>query len=330
MLLYIKNKKKKSDVIKMEQKYETVGKMRYIARNIMDLIGNTPMIKISNMTSEDYATIYAKLEWYNVGGSIKDRMALYIIEDAEMSGKLNREKTIIEATSGNTGIAYAMIAAVKKYKIKIVMPESVSIERRKIIKAYGAELVLSPGERGTAGAIELKKKMLSEEPDKYVDLDQFKNQHNILANYMTTGKEIIEQTEGKVDMVVAGIGTAGTSVGISKRMKEYNKDIKIVGIVPKLGICIQGLRNPKDSFPTELYDEKYFDEIIEISGDNITESFKMARELAKKEGLFVGMSSAVAMYVAKDKAKELGKDKNIVVIFPDNGDKYLSSCLFEE
>ena len=314
----------------MEQKYMPISKNRHIAKDITELIGGTPMIEISKMPGPDDATIYAKLEWFNIGGSVKDRMALHIIEDAERSGKLEKDKTIIEATSGNTGISYAMIAASKGYKIKIVLSESVSVERRKIIKAYGAELVLSPGDKGTGGAIEIKRKIVAENRDKYVDLDQFSNQANILAHYETTGKEIIDQTGGDIDMIVIGLGTGGTGVGVSKRLKEHNKDIKTVGVIPKLGFSIQGLRNPKDTFPTELHDEKYFDEIVEIQGEEIHDTLKTARDLAKKEGLFVGMSSGAAMYVALNKAKELGKGKKIVVIFPDNGYKYLSTCLFED
>ncbi|MEA2004228.1 MAG: PLP-dependent cysteine synthase family protein [archaeon] len=314
----------------MEQKYIPISKNRHIAKDITELIGDTPMIEISKMTGPDDAMIYAKLEWFNIGGSVKDRMALHIIEDAERSGKLEDGKTIIEATSGNSGISYAMIAASKGYKIKIVLSESVSIERRKIIKAYGAELVLSPGDKGTGGAIEIKRKIVAENRDKYVDLDQFSNQSNILAHYETTGKEIIDQTGGDIDMIVMGLGTGGTGVGVSKRLKEHNKDIKTVGVIPKLGFSIQGLRNPKDTFPTELHDEKYFDEIVEIQGEEIHDTLKTARDLAKKEGLFVGMSSGAAMYVALKKAKELGKGNKIVVIFPDNGYKYLSTCLFED
>lgn len=311
----------------MEQKKETTTK---ITQSITELIGNTPLIKIQKMTGINDAEICAKLEWFNIGGSVKDRMALYIIEDAERTGKLKKDKTIIEATSGNTGISYAMIAAMKGYKIEIVLPECVSVERRKIIKAYGAKLILSPGAKGTGGAIELKQKIISENKDKYVDLNQFCNQANILAHYETTAKEIIDQTDGHVDMVIMGLGTGGTGVGISKRMKEYNKDIKVIGVIPKLGFSVQGLRNPKESFPTELHNDKYFDEIIEITGEEIPATLEAGRNLAKKEGLLVGMSSGAAMYVAQMKARELGAGKNIVVIFPDNGYKYLSTCLFEE
>jgi cysteine synthase len=194
-----------------------------IARSVLDLIGRTPMVKINKLVSSEDAELLAKLEWYNPGGSVKDRMALYLVEAAEASGRLRKDKVIIEATSGNTGIALAMIAAVKGYRIVVVMPESVSIERRKIIRAYGADLILSPGEKGTAGAIELKRRIIEEDPEKYVDLDQFSDPANIMAHYQTTAREIIEQTSGKVDMVVVGIGTAGTGVGISMGLKEYKK-----------------------------------------------------------------------------------------------------------
>jgi len=300
-----------------------------IHENALSLIGNTPLVRINNLTEDGSATVLAKLEGYNIAGSIKDRMALYLIEDAEKSGKLDKNKTLLEASSGNTGIAMSMIAAVKGYKITIVIPESVSVERRKLIKAYGAELVLSPAAKGTGGAVELKNELLTANPDKYINLDQFKNPANILAHYETTGWEIIQQTEGKVDMVIVGIGTAGTGVGVSKRLKEYNPNIKIIGVLPELGSAIQGLRHPEELNPTQLYDKKYFDEIIEIKKELIPESLATARGLAQKEGLLIGMSSGAVMYVALAKAKQLGKDKTIVAILPDTGERYLSTPLFE-
>ena len=307
----------------------TIVKCMKVVKSIIELIGDTPMIKLNKFTQENEAEIYAKLEWYNPGGSIKDRTVKYLIEYAEACGKLDKNKIILEATSGNTGIALAMIAAVKGYKAKIIMPESVSIERRKIIRAYGAELVLSPGNKGTGGAIELKKKLLEEEPEKYVDLDQFKNPINILAHYQTTGKEIIEQMDGKLDMVILGIGTAGTGVGVSLYVKQYNPEIKVVGVMPEIGVNIQGLRNPKSSNATKLFRKDMFDEIIEISKKELGKIYEVAREVAKKEGLLVGMSSAAVLYVAKKKAKELGKGKRIVIVLPDNGMKYLSTEMFE-
>lgn len=300
-----------------------------IANNVLDLIGNTPMVKISKLVGENDATILAKLEWYNIGGSIKDRAALYLIKKAEEEGRMNPDKIILEATSGNTGIALAMISAVKGYKVAIVLPESVSVERRKIIKAYGAELILSSATKGTGGAIELKQHLLKENPDKYVDINQFKDPANILAHYETTGKEILEQSDEKVDMIVVGVGTAGTGVGISKRVKEFNPNIRIVGMTPKLGVSIQGLRNPKESYSTQLFNRDAFNEIIEITQEEMQTIFEVTRKLAREEGLFVGLSAGAIMYVALKKAKELGRGKVIVAVLPDSGMKYLSTTLFE-
>ncbi len=299
-----------------------------VSNDITGLIGGTPMVRINNMTQPGDATVYAKLEWYNIGGSVKDRMALYLMEYAEVSGRLSRDKTILEATSGNTGIALAMLAAAKGYRITIIMPESASVERRKIIKAYGAELILSPGERGTGGAIELKQKLLAENPDRYVDLDQFKDPANILAHYQTTGREILEQTRGRVDMVVVGIGTAGTGVGVSMRVKRFNPGIKIVGVTPRLGVSIQGLRNPGEPYPTRLFRREWFDEIAEIGEEEKKEAFRIARETARREGLLIGMSSGAIMLVALRKAREIGSSKTIVAVLPDGGEKYLSTELF--
>jgi cysteine synthase len=301
-----------------------------IHQNILTLIGNTPMVRINKLTSRGSAEIFAKLESYNVGGSLKDRMALYVIEDAERNGRLSRDKVLLEASSGNTGIAMAMIAGVKGYKIAIVIPESVSVERRKLIKAYGAELILSPGEKGTGGAVELKNELLARNPEKYVNLDQFKNPANILAHYETTAVEIFEQTQGRVSIVVVGIGTAGTGVGVSKRLKKYNSGIKIVGVMPKLGTVVQGLRNPEELNPTQLFDSGAFDEVIEISGELKKNVFQVSRNLARKEGILAGMSSGAVMCVALRKAEELGSDKIIVAILPDTGERYLSTDLFEQ
>lgn len=304
--------------------------MLKVANNITELIGETPLLRINKLLTKDDAALYVKLEWYNIGGSVKDRMAKYLIEYAEAAGKLDKKKVILEATSGNTGIALAMIGAVKGYKIKIVMPESVSIERRKIIKAYGAELILSPGQKGTAGAIELKQKLLKENPEKYIDINQFEDPANILAHYQTTGKEILEQTKGKLDMVILGIGTAGTGVGVSMRIKEYNPKIKIVGVTPRVGVCIQGLRNSKEPYPTKLFKREYFDEIFEIEKKDVERTFEIARKVTIKEGLLIGMSAGAIMWVALKKVKELGKGKTIVAVLPDSGERYLSTNLFEE
>lgn len=300
-----------------------------IANSILDLIGNTPMVKVNKLTRENDATIYAKLEWYNIGGSIKDRMVKYLIEYAEVSGKLSKDKVILEATSGNTGIALAMIAAVKGYKVKLIMPESVSVEKRKIIKAYGADVILSPGDKGTGGAIELKYKLLKENPELYIDLDQFSDPANILAHYQTTGLEIIKQTNGLLDMVVLGIGTAGTGVGVSMRLKEFNPRIKVVGVTSKLGVNIPGLRNPNEYNPTKLFRREAFDEIIEIGNEDLKTVIEVIKKMARKEGLLIGFSSGAIMHIALKKAKELGKGKIIIAILPDSGHRYLSTELFE-
>ena len=300
-----------------------------IHKNVLNLVGNTPIVKINKLTGENDATVLAKLEEYNIGGSIKSVMALYMIESAEKSGKLTGDKIIIEASSGNTGIAMAIIAAVKGYKITIIIPESVSIERRKLIKTYGAELILSPGEKGTDGATEIKKELIAESPEKYADLDQFKNPANALAHYNITGKEIITQTEGKVDVVILGIGTAGTGVGVSKCLKEYNPKIEIIGVMPEIGAKIQGLRNSEELMQTGLFQNNAFDKIIKIKKEEVPKTFTISKMLAQKEGILAGMSSGAAMFIALQKARELGKNKTIAVILPDSGERYLSTDLFE-
>ncbi len=301
-----------------------------IHKNVLSLIGNTPIVKINKLTGENDAMVLAKLEEYNTGGSIKSVMALYMIETAEKSGELTKNKVIIESSSGNTGIAMAIIAAVKGYKITIIIPESVSVERRKLIKAYGAKLILSSGEKGTDGATEMKKELVAEDPVKYADLDQFKNPANVLAHYSITGKEILAQTEGKVDMVVMSIGTAGTGVGVSKCLKEYNSKIRIIGVMPEIGAKIQALRNLQELKQTDLFQSGAFDEIIEIKKESVSEAFTVSKMLAQKEGILAGMSSGAAMFIALQKAKELEKDKTIVAIMPDTGERYLSTKLFEE
>ncbi len=304
--------------------------MSRVVRDVTELIGQTPLVRINRLTGPEDATIFAKLEWYNAGGSVKDRLGLYLMEYAQSAGSLDGEKTILEATSGNTGIALAMIAAVKGYKITLVMPESVSVERRKIIKAYGAELILTPGAKGTAGAIEHKRELLKQDTSKrYIDIDQFSDPANIMAHYQTTGREIIEQTNGNLDEVVVGVGTAGTGVGVSMRIREQLPHVRITGVTPKLGVSIQGLRNPGELFPTQLFRRDAFDEVVEI-GEEKEETFKVARETAKKEGLLMGMSAGAIMYVALKRARQIGKGKVIVAVLPDEGERYLSTALYED
>lgn len=300
-----------------------------IHSSILDLIGHTPMVKINKIVGPDDAQVFAKLEKMNVGGSVKDRLALYLIEDAEKKHPDIKDKTLIEATSGSTGIALAMIGAMKGYRVAIVMPEGVSTERRKIITAYGAELILSPAEEGTGGAIALKKQMVADNPNKYVAIDQHENPVNIMAHFETTAEEILQDTDGRVDMIVIAVGTAGTGIGISKKLKTHNPDIKIIGVTPQIGVSIQGLRNPKEKNSSKIFDEKYFDEMIEIPEEEVPIAYEFSRRLAREEGILSGMSSGAAMYIAAKKAQELGKGKTIITLFADSGERYLSTDLFE-
>jgi len=292
--------------------------------SVIDCIGNTPLIRIETINPMPDVTILAKLEGNNPGGSVKDRIALYMLKDAEEAGLIKKGDTILEATSGNTGIGLAMVGAAKGYRVKLVMPECVSLERRKVLEAFGAELVLSPGNEGTDGAIKLAHKILSEHPKDYFMPNQFDNCSNIKAHYETTGKEVIEQTGGKLDMFVAGMGTTGTLMGAGRRLKEYNEKIRIIGVEPFLGHRIQGLKNMQESIVPKIYTPETLDEKIKVNDED---AFETTRKLAVKEGLFVGMSSGAAMYGALRMA-ELLKHGTIVVILPDRGDRYLSTTLF--
>jgi len=294
--------------------------------NILNLIGNTPIVEIRNLNSNKNVTIYAKLEGLNPGGSIKDRTALYMIERAENRKLLTAEKAILEATSGNTGIGLALVAAVKGYKLILVMPESASEERKKILKALGAELILTPAHLGTDGAIEVVYEKLRECPDTYFVPDQHNNQDNILAHYHGTAEEIWQQTDHKVSMVVTSLGTTGTAMGIAGKLKEYNEDIRIVGVEPYLHHKIQGLKNMKESYRPGIFDIERLDEKINILDED---AFEMSRRLAREEGILAGMSSGAAMHVALQKAREMEKGL-IVVILPDSGERYLSTELFAD
>lgn len=268
--------------------------------------------------------LFAKLEGNNPGGSVKDRIALFMIEQAERAGALTKDKIILEATSGNTGIGLAMVASAKQYRVKLTMPACVSIERRRILEAFGAELILSPSEEATDGAIRLVHKIFDEEPGRYFMPNQFDNGANVLAHYETTGKEIIEQTNGRVTHFIAGMGTTGTLMGVSKRLKEYNKDIKIIGVEPVAHHRIQGLKNMSESIVPKIFDPGRIDEHYYVNDE---EAFDTTRKLAVKEGMFVGMSSGAAMHIALRKSSEL-RDGVIVVLLPDRGDRYLSTSLF--
>ncbi len=300
--------------------------MQSYKNTIIDAIGNTPLVKINKLNPFKNINIFAKLEGCNPGGSVKDRTALYLIKKAIEDGTLTKEKVILEPTSGNTGIGIAMVASVLEYKTLIVLPESVSIERRKILKAFGADILLSPADKGTDGAIDLAKEILSKTPEKYIMLDQFSNKNNILAHYETTGKEIIEQTQGNIDFFVAGIGTSGTLMGAGSRLKEHNQNIKIVAVEPVLNHKQQGLKNLREAHVPPIFDRNKVDEVIEITDE---ESFFLTKELARKEGIFVGISSGSALAGALKVAARINSG-NIVVVFPDSGFKYLSTeGLFE-
>lgn len=291
---------------------------------ILDCIGNTPLVRIENLNPNPKVEIYAKLEGCNPGGSIKDRIALYMIHAAEREGTLTKDKIILEATSGNTGIGLAMVASAKRYRVKLTMPACVSIERRKILEAFGAELILSPSEEGTDGAIRLAHSIMQEEPDKYFMPNQFDNPANVLAHYETTGKEIYEQTKGRITHFIAGMGTSGTLMGVGRRLKEFNKDIIIIGVEPIKNHRIQGLKNMTESIIPAIFDPLKLDERYIVNDE---EAFDTTRMLAIKEGIFSGMSSGAAMYMAQKKSSEI-KEGVIVVIFPDRGDRYLSTSLF--
>jgi S-sulfo-L-cysteine synthase (O-acetyl-L-serine-dependent) len=296
-----------------------------IYKNILETIGHTPMVKINTLNPNPKVEIYAKLEGVNPGGSIKDRIALKMVEQAEKEGVLTKKKTIIEPTSGNTGIALAMIGAIKGYKVEIVMSSAVSTERQKTIRAFGAKVTLTDGKLGTDGAIVKARELVKKYPKKYFMPDQFTNKYNKIAHYETTAKEIWEDTRGKIDYFVSVIGTSGTLMGIAKYLKYYNPKIKIVCAYPAKGHYIQGLKNMEEAIVPSIYDKKAIDEFINIGSE---EAFSMARKIVKKEGIFVGMSSGAAMLASYKLAKKI-RSGNIVTIFPDRGEKYLSTKLFE-
>jgi cysteinyl-tRNA synthetase len=298
--------------------------MMNVYKSILDRIGHTPLVEITRLNPNKKVRIFAKLESANPGGSIKDRTALFMIENAEKRGDLTPGKTILEATSGNTGIGLAMIAAAKGYKLCLAMSEAASEERKKILRALGAELVFTPASQGTDGAIEVAYRMLREQPDRYFGTDQFNNEDNIAAHYFGTAQEIWDQTGGGVTAVVATLGTTGTAMGLSQRLKELNPRIQIIGVEPYLKHKIQGLKNMRESYRPGIFDKKRLDEKVNILDED---AFEMARRLAREEGILAGMSSGAAMFVAAQKAREM-EEGLLVVIFPDSGERYLSTELF--
>lgn len=282
------------------------------------------MIKLKNlMPHKKEVNIFAKLEGQNPGGSIKDRAALYMIEQAEQRGELDKNKIIIEATSGNMGISLAMVGAQKGYKVKIVMSEAMSKERKTMLRALGAELILTDKNLGTKGAIDKVKELIKEQPRLYWFADQFNNQDNVLAHYYGIASEILKEVK-PIDVFVAGVGTGGTIMGIAKKFKEDSPMTKIFSVVPPSGYLIQGIQDPQKDFIGNIYNQDLVDENFYVSAED---SFEMAKIIAKTEGLFGGMSSGAILYAAKKIAESMDSG-NIVVIIPDRGEKYLSTDLF--
>jgi len=292
--------------------------------NILDTIGNTPIVKINHLNKNPNVTLLAKLEGFNPTGSIKDRIALKMIEQAEFDGTLTKGKTIIEATSGNTGIALAMIGKVKGYDVSIVMSDAVSIERRKMILAFGAEIVLTDGELGTDGAIIKTNELVEEFPEKYYNPDQYSNETNKLTHYFTTAEEIWRQTNGKITHFVSAIGTSGTIMGVGMGLRKKNSSIKIVEAHPVAGHYIQGLKSMKEAIVPSLYDPDKIDISIKVETEA---AFEMSRKIVAQEAVFVGMSSGAAMLAALEVSKDLDSG-TVLVMLPDRGEKYLSTPLF--
>lgn len=294
-------------------------------QSLIEAIGNTPLVAIATINPNPQVAILAKLEGNNPGGSVKDRPARQMILAAEKSGEMTPDKIILEPTSGNTGIALAMIAAARGYRIKLVMPACVSMERRSILEAYGAEIVLSPGCEATDGAIRMAHKIFGEEPGKYYMPNQYANPNNVLAHFETTGPEILQQSGKSITHFVAGMGTGGTLMGAAQYFRAAKPDVRIIGVEPVLGHKIQGLKNMKEAIVPPIYNERALDRKIVIDDDT---AFETARQLADQEGIFCGMSGGAAIAGALKMAKEL-ETGTIVVIVPDRGDRYLSTNLFK-
>lgn len=294
-------------------------------RNILETIGSTPLVRINRLSPNPRVNIFAKLEGFNPTGSIKDRIAVKMIETAEREGLLVPGKTIIEPTSGNTGIGLAVVGIIKGYPVEIVMSEAVSIERRKIIRAYGGRVRLTPAAEGTDGAIRLARRLVAENPDKYYMPDQFGNAANYLAHYENTALEIWQQTGGQIDYLVCALGTSGTLMGLSKFLKIMKPSIRVVCAHPTRGHYIQGLKNMEEAIVPAIYDPSKIDiqELVESE-----EAIDMARRIIACEGIFAGMSSGAAMLAAVRTAERIDAG-NIVVVFPDRAEKYLSTGMFD-
>lgn len=294
-------------------------------QSLMESIGSTPMVEINSLFKSTAVRIMAKLEGNNPGGSVKDRPARQMILAAEASGELTYDKVILEPTSGNTGIALAMIAAARGYRIKLVMPACVSMERRSVLEAYGAEIVLSPGCEATDGAIRLAHKIYGDSGDRYYMPNQYANPNNVLAHYETTAPEIMSQTDGEITHFVAGMGTSGTLMGVAKYFRETRPDVQIIAVEPVLGHKIQGLKNMQEAIVPPIYDTRAYHRKMVVEDDV---AFETSRQLATQEGIFCGMSGGAAVAGALRLAAEL-ETGVIAVIIPDRGDRYLSTNLFK-
>lgn len=301
-----------------------------IYSNTLDLIGNTPIVKLNNLVSEDSAEVYVKLEKYNLGGSVKDRAALGMIEKAEEEGLLKEGSVIVEPTSGNTGIALAMIGRLKGYKVVIVMPDSMSKERRELIKAYGAELILTEGLLGMNGAIE-KAKELSKKANYFMP-QQFENMANREKHYDTTAEEIYKDIKD-LDVFIAGVGTGGTLTGVGQKLKEKINNIKIIAVEPKNSPVLSGgragahkIQGLGSGFIPEIYNPEIIDDVVNVSDED---AYRVTKLIAEKEGILLGISSGAAIHVALEMAKKLGKDKKVLAIAPDGGEKYISMGIYD-
>ena len=308
--------------------------MTKIAKKLTELVGNTPLLELGKFSEQKglKTPVIAKVEYFNPGGSVKDRIALAMIEDAEAKGILKPGATIIEPTSGNTGVGLALVSAVKGYKLILTMPETMSVERRNLVKAYGATVKLTPGKDGMPGAIKAAEELRDSIPGSVI-LQQFENGANPRRHYETTGREIWEQTDGKIDIIVAGVGTGGTISGIGKRLKEYNPNVKVVAVEPATSPVLNGgksgphkIQGIGAGFVPKTYDASVIDEVLDIDNDD---AIRTGRELAREEGLLVGISSGAAAFAAAELAKRPENEgKTIVAILPDTGERYLSTVLY--